>query len=314
VLEEVQLLVLGRCPEVGPLVGLALFLQVALFVYDCDGRFLPEWRIGQEQAYPVAVARRARQAVLAGDDGARVGFDAVEDQVHDAKPGGVRDEFPALHEAALQVLLLVGVEVFTLVPHHVVMSGQEKAARAASGVAERVCRCRSGAIHDRLDEFSGREILPRTLRAFRSALREQTLVDVALHVRLHRHPLLGLDQIHDQATERDRVLDFGLRLLEDLAEHPRLRAEFFEDVAILGLQGIAFLAEQARPVIASRDDRLPVVGRLRLLIRHLEEEQERDLFDVSHVAQAVVPEDVGEVPCLADNLLGVGAHLTWAIQ
>ena len=272
-------------------------------------RLLPERRVGQEQAHAVAVARRACQAVLARDDGAWVGVDPVEHQVHDAEPGGVRDEFPALHEASLQVLLLVGVEVFALVPHHVIMSGQEKAPRAASGVAERVCRCRSGAIHDRLDEFSGREILPRTLRAFGGALGEQPLVDVALHVRLHRHPLLGLDQIHDQAAQRDGVLDLRLRLLEDLPEHPRLRAEVLEDVAILGLQGIAFLAQQARPVIASRDDRLSVVGRLGLLIRHLEEEQEGDLLDVGHVTQAVVPEDVGEVPCFADDLLSGGAHV-----
>ena len=292
----------------GPLVGLVLFLQVALLVHDGDGGLLAEGRIGQEQAHAIAVAGRAGQAVLARDDGAGVGVDAVEHQVHDAKPGGVRDEFPAPHEAPLQVLLLVGVEVFALVPHDVIMGGQKKAPGAAGGVAERVCRCRSGAIHDRLDEFSGREILPRPLRAFGGALREQPLVDVALHIRLHRHPLLGLDQIHDQAAERDGVLDFRLRLLEDLAEHPRLRAEVFEDVAILGLQGIAFLRQQARPVIASRDDRLAVVGRLGLLVRHLEEEQEGDLLDVSHVAQAVVPEDVGEVPGFADDLLGVGAH------
>ena len=103
-------------------------------------------------------------------------------------------------------------------------------------------------------------------------------------------------------------MDFRLRLLEDLPEHPRLRGEVFEDVAILGLQGIAFLRQQARPVIACRDNRLSVVWRLCLLVRHLEEEEERDLLDVSHVAQAVVPEDVGEVPGFADNLLGVGAH------
>ena len=150
-LEEVQLLVLGRCPEVGPLVRLVLFLQVALFVHDGDGRFLPERRIGQEQAHPIAVSGRAGEAVLARDDGARVGVDAMEHQVHDAKPGGVRDEFPASHEAPLQVLLFIGVEVFALVPHHVIMGVQKKAPRAASGVAERVCRCRSGTIHDRLD-------------------------------------------------------------------------------------------------------------------------------------------------------------------
>ena len=142
VLEEVQLLVLGRCPEVGPLVRLVLLFQVALFVHDGDGRFLPEWRIGQEQAHAIAVSGRAGETILARDDGAGVGVDPVEHEVHDAEPGGVRDEFPASHETPLQVLLLVGVEVFALVTHHVVMSGQEKAPRAASGVAERVCRCR----------------------------------------------------------------------------------------------------------------------------------------------------------------------------
>ncbi len=43
-------------------------------------------------------------------------------------------------------------------------------------------------------------------------------------------------------------------------------------------------------------------------MRHLEEEQESDPLNVSHVAQPVVPEDVGEVPGFADNLLGVGTH------
>ena len=200
VLEEVQLLVLRRCPEVGALVGLVLLFQVSLFVHDGYGRFLPEWRIGQQQAHAIAIAGRARQAVLARDDGARVCVDAVEHQVHDAEPGGVRDEFPAPHEAPLQVLLLVGVEVFALVPHHVVIGGEEKAPCAAGGVAERVCRCRSGAIHDRLDEFSGREILTRPLRALGGALGEQPLVDVALHIRLHRHPLLGVNQVNDQAA------------------------------------------------------------------------------------------------------------------
>ncbi len=95
---------------------------------------------------------------------------------------------------------------------------------------------------------------------------------------------------------------------EDRAEHPRLRAVVFEDVAILGLKGIAFLAEQVRPVIAGRDDGHPFVRRLRPLVGHLEEEQERELLDIAHVAQPVVAEDMGEVPGVADALLGVGAH------
>ena len=35
---------------------------------------------------------------------------------------------------------------------------------------------------------------------------------------------------------------------------------------------------------------------------------EPPVFDVSHVTQPVVPEDVGEVPGFADDLLGSRAH------
>ena len=47
----------------------------------------------------------------------------------------------------------------------------------------------------------------------------------------------------------------------------------------------------------------------RNLVRLTEEEQKCDLLDVSHVDHAVVPEDVGEVPGFADDLLGVRARL-----
>ena len=47
-------------------------------------------------------------------------------------------------------------------------------------------------------------------------LGQQALLDVALHVRMHRHPVLGLDQVHDQPLERRRVLDLLPGLPEDL--------------------------------------------------------------------------------------------------
>ena len=48
---------------------------------------------------------------------------------------------------------------------------------------------------------------------------------------------------------------------------------------------------------------------------HLQEEQEGDLLRVGHVRQPVVPEDVGEVPRLVDDLLGrVAAHFSPPIR
>ena len=54
-----------------------------------------------------------------------------------------------------------------------------------------------------------------------------------------------------------------------------------------------------------------VVGRLGQFVGHLEEEQEGDLLRVGHVREAVVPQDVGEVPGFVDDVLGVGAHVVF---
>ena len=59
-------------------------------------------------------------------------------QVHDAQPGRVGDQFPAVHELLAQVLLLVLVEVLAVVLDDVVVGGQQEAARAAGRVADGV--------------------------------------------------------------------------------------------------------------------------------------------------------------------------------
>ena len=54
VLDEVELLVLRRRPEILPLVGMVFLLQLALFVDDGDGALLAEGRIGEDHAVPLA--------------------------------------------------------------------------------------------------------------------------------------------------------------------------------------------------------------------------------------------------------------------
>ena len=80
-------------------------------------------------------------------------------------------------------------------------------------------------------------------------------------------------------------------------------------MAVVALQLRALPLEEALPVVLGRYDGRLVVGGLRLLVGHLQEEQERDLLRVGHVGEPVVPEDVGEIPGLVDDLLGgVGGH------
>ena len=45
----------------------------------------------------------------------------------------------------------------------------------------------------------------------------------------------------------------------------------------------------------------PVERRLRLLVRHLQEEQERQLLDVVAIGEAVVAQDVAVVPELLND-------------
>jgi hypothetical protein len=76
----------------------------------------------------------------------------------------------------------------------------------------------------------------------------------------------------------------------------------------VGFEFISLAFEQALPVVLRRNNRRPVVRRLRLLVGHLEEEQERNLLRVRHVRKAVIAQHMREVPSLVDDLLGVVAH------
>ena len=74
------------------------------------------------------------------------------------------------------------------------------------------------------------------------------------------------------------------------------------------LQLLAVAGEKARPVESGRHDGWAVPRRLGPLVRHLQEQQERDLLRVGHVGQAVVAEQVREAPRFVDDLPGVVRH------
>jgi hypothetical protein len=152
-----------------------------------------------------------------------------------------------------------------------------------------------------------REVLPGPALGVLGVAFEQTLVGVALDIGVEREPALVVDQVPDEAGELGGVLDLVLGLLEDDAEHARLLAERFEDVAVLGFELGAIEADEAGPVAVTRYERLLVVGRFGPLVGHFEEEQEGELLDVVAVGEAVVAEQVAVVPELLDNLLAMRA-------
>ena len=106
-------------------------------------------------------------------------------EVHDAEPSGIRHDLPAVDEFRPQVLLLILVQLTALVLHHIVVGGEQESTSATGWIADGVVNGGLNAVHNRLDEFSRREILTSPLWALLSTLAEQAFIDVALHVGVH---------------------------------------------------------------------------------------------------------------------------------
>lgn len=98
------------------------------------------------------------------------------------------------------------------------------------------------------------------------------------------------------------------RALEDLAEQPPLLAQLLEDVTIVEFEVLAVAFEEALPTELGRHHGRLVVGRLRALVGHLQEQEQGDLLGVGVEGQAGVAQDVGVAPRLVDYALGVAVH------
>jgi hypothetical protein len=135
-------------------------------------------------------------------------------------------------------------------------------------------------------------------------LLQQALVDIALHVGLHHHPLLPVDHV-DDLEEHGRVLDLVLGLGEDLAQRPRTGAQRPQERDVVALQIRAPAGPEGFPGILGGDAHVPGVGGSGILVGHLQEDQVGELFQVVSVAHPGVAEDVAEAPDLGDDGGGV---------
>ena len=310
VLEEVELLVRGRGPEVVAVDHQRFLRGVALLVHDGDAALLAEGRIGQ---HDVVLAVLAREGVLRSDGqvrGACIGTDAVEQQVHRAEARDAVDQLDAEERAVVELLLLGAVEVGAL--REVIVGCEQEPAGAAGWIADGLARLRRHRLDNGGDERTRREVLAGAALHIGRVLFQEALVGVALHIGAEGGPLLLVDEVDDEPAEFGGVLDLVLRLAEDDAQHARLLAQLLQGVAVLDLEVVAVALEQHRPRKAPRDRRGLVVRWPRLLVGHLEEEQKGELLDVVAVRQAVIPQDVAVVPELLDESGGGhGAKVGW---
>ena len=163
------------------------------------------------------------QAVI-DDDVGLVSTDAVKVQVHDAEPGSLCHVVPSEERPVLKVLQLALIHAL-IVADDVVVRRQEETAGAAGGVADGGVRLRAHNVHNCLDQWPRREILPRPGLHVLGVPLKQRLVGVALDVGAERQPGLAVDEVLHQTRQHGRFLDFIPGPVEDDPKRARLSAK-----------------------------------------------------------------------------------------
>ena len=215
---------------------------------------------------------------------ALIRVDAMQVQVHHAQAGGVVHDFPAAQRLVLQVLLLIGVELVML--GHVVIEPPEES-RRCHRPGRRWCPPVLACMQSTMAAMSGArgEILAGSTLHVLGVLLKQPLIGIPLHVGVQREPTLTVNKVHDQPPQVCRVLNLVLGLAENDAEHSGLFTEPFQRLAVLRFERIAVEFDQLRPRVTLGNAAGLVERRLRPLIRHLQEQQVRQLLDVIAVAE-----------------------------
>ena len=198
----------------------------------------------------------------------------MQKQVHQAQAPGVSDDLVALKRLVLEKLLLLTVEREVGAVGDEVVRAQKEPAGAARGVGDALARLGPQALDHGADQGARREVLARPGLGVLGVLLQQPLVDVALDVGTERDPI-GVVHHVDEAVELRRILNLVLRFGEDLPQHAPPRAELAQQRDVVSFKLRAPLRLQALPVVRRGNAHVTAVGRLAVLIRHLEEDSDR---------------------------------------
>ena len=222
VLDEVELLVARRRPEVRAVVGDRLRLSLALLVDDGDARLLAERRVGEDDLVTLTARCAASRPPCMGG-------------VFSSSSGPMpwRKRFMAQRRVTPSTISTPRRAskrrcLFWSLSRS---CSRRRCSRARRGGSRR-CRRRGrgsrspgfGRMHSTMAWMSGarREVLPgAALHVLRVPL-QQALVGVALHVGASSESTLPADQVDDEPPQLGRVLDLVLRLAEDDAPASRL--------------------------------------------------------------------------------------------
>jgi hypothetical protein len=310
VLQEVELLVARGSPEILAVVAQVLLFLLAGFVGDGHAALLAERRIGQHVVCADAFVRY--QGVVGRNKGFAVDLaDVVQKHVHQAQPAGARHDLIARKGVVFQKSLLLAVQ--GMMRGDVIVSREEKPARAATGVVDFFVGLGGYAPHHGLDERARSEVLPGAALGVGGVLFQQAFVNIAFNIRAHHGPLLLADHV-DDFEQLGRVLYLVLALGEYLPQDAFLAAQRAQHLGVIGFQFGPPLAAQHLPVavfavgqftafivLQSRKPDVLMVGRFAHFVGHFQKQQVGDLLEVVSIAHAVIAKHVGEVPDFGDQ-------------
>ena len=277
-LDEVELLVAGRGPEVFADDDLVLALGVAFLVHEQKALLLAEGRIGED--HRVLVSPRRRQAVVSGVDDHLVASNAVEMGVHRTHAPDLGGQLHALDQIGLQRSQLIPIKNPSVPVEHVLVGVAEEATGPCGRIADAIDRRRLHHFAHGPDDRAWGEVLAGAARGLLGRAGEEFLVNRSFHVDRQRQPIHVIEQVDDDLLQECGIVYLAARPLEDDAEHPALRAQLLETGAVLLFERGAVEVQQSLPTELRWHDRFALVGWLGELIRHLEEQQEGQLLDV----------------------------------
>ena len=119
-------------------------------------------------------------------------------------------------------------------------SCQQKAARAAGGITNRLPWLWSDHIDHRCNQRTRSKVLLGSAFDVFGVLLQQALVGIALHVSGQTRPLFFVDQINDQSPKFGRILNLVLSLPKDRSQHAGFLTEFLQRVPEMHFQFITF--------------------------------------------------------------------------
>ncbi|MND55561.1 hypothetical protein D3C80_466490 [compost metagenome] len=306
VLQEGELLVAGLVGEI--VAGIAGFAPLA----GAKGR------VGEDDIDLGQGGTRLSQGIAEVDHPLFIPFHAVQQAVHQGQATGIGHQLdPDKGFLLLETHLLQRQVVIVRLALDVLVGGDEKTGGAGGRILNHFPRLGLEAAHHAVDQGARSEVLAGAGFGFASVFLQQTFIEIPQAILLGAEPVdlvEGLDHLLQMAWLAQPGLgigidggDQGILVFGEIHQHLAIVVEQVEAGAAGKLWPAAMLGQG----VGGQNARLFV------LVHHLDKEQQHQLGDIVGVVDAVVTQDVAQVPQFLNDIVvahGCSGDQLWAAR